>query len=395
MDSTKPPPSGTQTGGPATPNRAGGRRWQTFGPDLFTNPVLYVGVGLLLSLAPPIRSDLGGGFVLCLLIIAYYYLASRTPVGKADPSQVGDNSYLIGFTYTLGVICFSIAWDIDAADKKFDGLLGAMAVALATSIVGMMCRLWSTQGKAEASDSLNLRTRDLYSEVSKLSVSLENAVKATNEYGSQLRAETRGLGNALNAEFTRMAEELSKQLQGRLAEIDFQRVHMELTRAVDAHIGAIGIAARSLDKMREEIEPIAEKIKGSAEMLAAGSLLFKNSVSDIGWEQMCDSLRKLSEQVSGVADAYNHMGASRENLRALVDQLQKDVDEVGKLKDEYRAEFKDASKKALDETHALYARLIGGAQIAIANTENLGKLGDDIRLLAQRIEELRSDVSGK
>lgn len=391
-------------------HRIGYRVARTSG-GLLTYPPLYVVVGATLCASfGAMRSDLAvGGLVLCGLISLYGYLAKSAD--DLEPAQVGDNCYFIGFVYTLVVISLSIYFDRGEGAGEFDNLLQAVSVALVTSIWGMLMRFVLAHGEKEPEQMLDRKIRQVSTDVSRLSISLENSVAATNEYAAQLRKETQGLGQELNKEFAGLIEGLAEKVEEGLSRVHFQRVHDELKRAVDGHIGTVGLAIRSLDRVGDKFNPILEDINRAATALAEASALFKKSVGDPDWKRMGDSLRGFSEQVSGVGTAIDSMlahyrrlstGASndlrrmeevRRNLQVLVGDLRKDIDGMVELKGEYRKTFEAAASDALKETHKLYARLIGGAEIAIANSKRLGELGDDIRYLAEKIEDLKGNVA--
>lgn len=389
--------------------------------QLVAHPLLYVGAGVLLCfLFESLRTSLLGLLVLCLLMLVYACLAPKSDA--ANPAEIGDNCYFIGFIFTLVVISVTI-FSLVAPDgipevgqDPVDSLLRAVAVALGTSVWGMLLRFWFAHQHKDPDQLLEQRMRRISSETARLANSLNSAVSTTDEYAAQVRRETHDLSASLNREFIALIEQFAVQINDKLGQVHFDRVHSELQRAVTVHTQAVEGAKTSMEHIADQFNPIATSIKNSAQNLEQASGQFKKSVGDPDWKQMNQSLHEFANRVSEVGKTIDGM---RQHYRRLTSDpqgdlqrmeemhgklqqftrtLQKDIEEITKIKKQYRDKFNEAANVALAETHKLYARLIAGAEIAIANSKKLGVLGDlgeDIRNLTDKIQELNENVKPK
>ncbi len=353
---------------------------------ILTYPPFYVVVGGLLLCNDVVRTDLlVGGSILCGLIFLYGFLSRR--LTGVEPSEIGDNCYFIGFIFTLVVICLSIYLDGSRDATGTEKLLHSVSVGLITSVGGILARFIISYGIREADQDLDSKVRMLSSEVARLSIALQDSVVVTRQYNSKLKDETSTLGENLNRELIRLLEDLAEKTHEALSKVHFDRVHSELTRAVDAHVGAVGLVVTSLDRVGDRLVPVASKIERVSESLSSAVDGVKASLADSNWESIGESFGLFSEKairMSEVADQmvekYGKMAKDadvlteqfdgvRTNFQHAVEIMRQDIDEVIRIKRQYRESFDQAAKESIRETHKLYSRLITGANVAISNIE--------------------------
>jgi len=367
---------------------------------LLTYPPLYVIAGsALAAVFESVRTSLPiGGLVLCGLITLYAYLARDS---DAEREVVGDNCYFIGFVFTLVVISVSIY--LDRGD--LDSLLRAVSVALVTSIWGMLARFAVSHGAKESGEEFEDTIRKISDEAGRLSVALDETVSVTNSYNERLAEETEALGEQLNKVYARLMSDLAQKVHDALATAELDRVHSELSRAVDAHVGAVSLAGSSLERTSKSVDDIAVRLGDAAGKLQGSAVTFNAAVERADWKKVGETFEAFATRVSAAGDALGsmleeqrklaedagedaaRMAEVRANFQRAIGEMRKDMEEVVAIKQQYREKFGEAADQALEETHRLYARLIGGASVAIANIEKMGRMADDIERIAGRAKE--------
>ena len=233
---------------------------------------------------------------------------------------------------------------------------------------------------------------------------LEAASKSIVGYATRMEAETQSVGDTLNRSVTRVVDDLNRQVAQVLQANRFDDVRGAMAEMVDRHRAAVETtqsmltnalaelkskihdSVRSAEKAQELVSQL-EKAEGSGtpeRMRLAMDGFMRNL------EGAADTLRAVTDQQSGSIDA---IGTQLKRLREagdtcdeLMELLRKDVDAISELKEQYRKQFDQAARDALDETHKLYSRLIGGAAVALSGLDDLDAFARDLRTVANRID---------
>ena len=368
---------------------------------LLTFAPTYIVLGTAAALfSSAVRSNLlVGGLVLGGLISLYAYMTGRE---RDEYPDAGDNCYFIGFVFTLVVIAASIYFDLSAdhTAADFDRLIKSVSVALSTSIFGMFLRFVINHGAKESGDEMEKQLRKVSAEAGRLSLSLRDSVKATRDYNEKLEEETERIGEKLNQVLAGLLGSLAEKAHEAISSVGFDHIHGELKRAVDAHVGAVSLAGGSMERTERSVNEIAAGFAHASASLSQTAAAFRKAMEDADWHRVGEMFRELSERVEGAGAAFGrmveeeqrYMNAAAEDIKRLEEvranfsqamaQMKSDIDAVGDIRRRYRETFDEAATEALNETHQLYARLISGANIAIANIERLGTMADNLEKIA-------------
>ena len=382
-------------------------------------PPTYIAAGVALVLWPPLRENFWAGTAaLGGLIALYGFFAKDDP--DSTRTKVGDNCYFIGFVYTLAVVAISL----DAAarfsrlnpDLPIDAsaLLNAVAIALSTSVVGMVLRFVVGYQFEEPPDELERLIKETAKQVEKVEAatgrlgdatariadevetvkdSLGGAARSARAWADEIDDAAREAGAYAEREAEKLLTAFGEKITDTLAQTHFDKIRADLQEAVAAHRDAVEKITDTLAGSLSRLDDATESGKEKSKALNVALVKIKTAVADDKWRAVGEAVAQfesLRESLQAIAAAAAADLARGQKIRAsfdtLADGMRADIEAIGKIKADYRRVHEDAAKEALAETHKLYAQLIGGAQIALAGLDDLRNFAGDLRAVAKHIE---------
>ena len=237
---------------------------------LLRMPFTYCVVGIACAFFKSVRADWTGLVVLGALIALYAFLAK----GDKDEGRfrTGDNSYFLGFVYTLSVITLSLILDADTllggAGQGVSPLLKTIGIALGTSVVGMLCRFLLTHDIVVAEDAFDVAVREaavaaaslkgVVDAASKSAAPLGGAVREAAEAAAPLREVVGGLRQTIDD----ASQALEAQVRANRAGLnglvgEFRGALEEFTNEAAASLNAM--TKDGVDETRKAVLALTEK----------------------------------------------------------------------------------------------------------------------------------------
>ena len=355
-------------------------------------PPTYIAAGVALVLWPPLRENFWAGTAaLGGLIALYGFFAKDDP--DSTRTKVGDNCYFIGFVYTLAVVAISL----DAAarfsrlhpDLPIDAsaLLNAVAIALSTSVVGMVLRFVVGYQFEEPPDELERLIKETAKQVEKVEAatgrlgdatariadevetvkdSLGGAARSARAWADEIDDAAREAGAYAEREAEKLLAAFGEKITDTLAQTHFDKIRADLQEAVAAHRDSVEKITDTLAGSLSRLDDATESGKEKSKALNVALVKIKTAVADDKWRAVgeavaqFESLRESLQAIAAAAAADLARGQKiRESFDSLADGMRADIEAIGKIKADYRRVHEEAAKEALAETHKLYAQLIG------------------------------------
>ena len=336
----------------------------------------------------------------------------------SEKNRVGDNCYFIGFVYTLIVVAVTLHKLPTLADGEYDIelLMQAVAIALSTSVIGMVWRFIIVEeledeedklGKmiaqfAEAVSSVNGTTEQLRDTVQQLGGavemsrdSFERAATEADKCAESLRGILDKAKNSMDAAVQNLFNTFSEKVTEAFSAEPFITVRRELQTAIRQHNA---VAA----ELKEKIGEAFSNLKNTVDSVSDQNLKMEESLSKIAkmsespeWKKTVGALsdfadkleqmRQSTKDISAESGAYvAAMGSVKAALDKHVKEIEGDVAQMAELKEKYRKAHQDAAKAAIEETQKLYADLIVGASVALKNSKELEELAKNLRAVANK-----------
>lgn len=362
---------------------------------LFRHPAFYCIIGAALMFVLQTLGDdnyILGLFLLIGMICLYAFFGNNSAGTSSEKREVGDNCYLIGFVYTLAVIAITLIVSADEIGNKgnVDMVIRAVGIAMATSVIGMIIRLFFHYGAQEPENEFD----SIVSKVNSAALLFKNNIDMMSK---QINRMENHFTKILNT-FDKVGQDAHKALSGLSGEI--RKEMLDTVQSVNEHAETMlrDTTARMSSHMRkviESFEKLTSEFEGSTNTIAKS---YKHSTSNT--EAVAEAMQHLSESVekcTNIMTSYvatiNSMNINTEGferahqaLQSLIDSIDKDAKMAANIKDSYRKSFEDAAEQALQETHRLYAKLIGGATVALAEIDKLRGMSRDINAIAKNME---------
>lgn len=199
-----------------------------------------------------------------LLMLFYAGVVGRTGTGRVRADQAGDNCYYLGLIYTLASLSYAIG-TFDPNDTA-STIVQGFGIALATTIFGLILRVFFNQGRPDLENVEDQARLDL------------------TEASSKLKAELR--------EATRHMKDFTVGLQQSLVE-----THRAATDSIE------GFTKASVAGLEEVVNTANDAIRGEAEDFAGRSKRYDAALAKL--------LTKLESQ----AEAVGTITSTHEKLR--------------------------------------------------------------------------------
>lgn len=287
-------------------------------------------VGILLSKYAGLPVWLISTFA-CVIMVAYAAIVRGKGTGRLRSDQAGDNCYYLGLLFTLTSLAYAI-FTFDPADTATTIVQG-FGVALATTILGLMLRVFFNQSRVdlfEVEDSARLELAEAAGQLK----------KELSEVALQFRSFADGIQQSI--------VEVRDDARERMAKLSAEAM-TSIEAATEKSISAMGSSA---DKFGTEAVSLSESIAKVGTSLQKHQQVFEESAD------LLDEFSELAEAVGKASDAI------RTNSEALAKQ----------------------SEQALD-TQKLIQTSAEGLRAAVISTDNdLGGLISQFRAVAAEMD---------
>ena len=295
-------------------------------------PFAYCVAGIVCALLfESVRADWAGLFVLGALISLYAFLAK----GEKDEGRfrTGDNSYFIGFVYTLSVITLSLILDADTLlGGTGDGvspLLKTIGIALGTSVFGMLCRFLLTHDILVAEDAFDSAVRD----AAVAAASLEGVVRGVAASAEPLGAAVRVAADAA-APLGDVVSSLRKTIDDASQAMEAQ------VRASNA--GLIDLVGAFRERLEASSNEAAASLAAVTHATVDETAKALRTVAERAAAENADTVRDLQATVS------DHAEAVQAALRRITSSLDDYAESVLVSARRIGETLDDATKQAVD-----------------------------------------------
>lgn len=304
-----------------------------------------------------------------LLMLLYFSQLSRGHHASNRPERAGDNIYYLGFLFTLvslGLALFEFGLD---ADNK-GGLIADFAVALTTTILGVLFRVWLTQGDKEI---------DEYEREARLHIS-----EAIDELKSDLKRSSEVL-----AEFASVTRQTLEENR------DEQRKQMEQDReAFEAHF------KDTLETMGEVLSGAVTE--GSAKLSAELERLASNISAQVGvFTQNVETLNTASHTLSTSLAAAVSAFQAMPDPEALLEEKVQGIVRPLEMASAQMVGVLDKQSSWAEQSAASVERVVGSlttlnttvATLSLESSQSLAKIHGPIDTVVQRLQVVEAALA--
>jgi hypothetical protein len=311
-------------------------------------------------------------------IVAYAVLVQRTGTGRLRSDQAGDNCYYLGLIYTLASLAFAI-FTFDPADTATTIVQG-FGVALATTIIGLVLRVYFNQTRPDIAESETSARLELAAASGKLKAELSRSIVSMNDFSRQTRQSLEELRDEIVTSMQAVKES---------AEITVRDISQQATATVIENSEAAVSGTRKLSsattKVVSGMENNVAAMSGleSAQLQISASLVALESAAGRS-QTILENLVAQSERIgalqSGAADTVRDLAGAASMLNQHVLGLNASTERLeGILVDK------------LAEVHAVPRKVADSAVAGIS--EAIGRLRDDLQSVVQAQASVVTDLA--
>lgn len=371
---------------------------QAFGLDskLFLGAIL-MGFALMVLLKSTVSSQLFVTIPVASVIVAYSIVVYRYPRLHIRLDQAGDNAYYLGLIFTL----MSMAWALYAVGQQIstaqveghfsaaESVIGDFGLALATTLVGIICRIVLHQMRIDPADVEKASRIELAKASQNLREKMRDISSEMGRFYEQLRQQQEDHSRNLH-------EGYQSALSGVLERLD---------QSSDMSVKAMQAAS---NQMNSSIQQLAESAQQGAEAFDTASqrLLaieppptklsrsFGTMATKV--DQITESLSSAAESISSSAGQFELMsGAMSKSVQSLAAVVPLVQATLGEQQTEFSASTRRFNLAATDLSEAvttLKADIVGlGDEIgavtnAAAVAENAAtKVVEGLTLVVEKV----------
>lgn len=272
--------------------------------------------------------------VAALAIVAYAVLIQRTGTGRLRSDQAGDNCYYLGLIYTLASLAYAI-FTFDPADTATTIVQG-FGVALATTIIGLVLRVYFNQSRPDLAESEATARLELAAASGKLKAELSRSIVSMNDFSRQTRQSLEELRDEVIAGVLatkegaeRAVQEISRQATQAMSEnseaavAGTRKLSTATTKVVNgmesnvAALAGMESAQEQISQSLRSLESAALRSQSILESLVAQS----TSIGDLQ-SGTADTVRDLAGAAALLNQHVSGLNASTDRLEGiLVDKL--------------------------------------------------------------------------
>lgn len=268
--------------------------------------------------------------VAALAIVAYAVLIQRTGTGRLRSDQAGDNCYYLGLIYTLASLAYAI-FTFDPADTATTIVQG-FGVALATTIIGLVLRVYFNQSRPDLAESEATARLELAAASGKLKAELSRSIVSMNDFSRQTRQSLEELRDEVIAGVLatkegaeRAVQEISQQATQAMSEnseaavAGTRKLSTATTKVVNGMESNVAALA-GMETAQEQISQSLRSLEGAAlrsQSILESLVAQSTSISDLQ-NGAADTVRDLAGAASLLSQHVSGLNASTDRLEGIL-----------------------------------------------------------------------------
>jgi hypothetical protein len=200
----------------------------------------------------------------CALIVAYGVVVLAIPILRIREDQLGDNTYYLGFLYTLVSLCLAL-YEFGYRGRVED-IVSNFSIALGSTIVGIVLRVFFNQARRDVLETEREARMELAQAVVRLRTEVDDAVLALSSF---YRITQQTASEQINAVATNTTEVLRSSIAkvGDTATEAMTKIDTALSAFIE-HSSALNKASADTVKAVKSLLTRIEKIEAPSDLVS-------------------------------------------------------------------------------------------------------------------------------
>ena len=334
-------------------------------------------------------------------LMGFYFFQLKAGHLEADrPERAGDNIYYLGFLFTLVSLSLALFSFSQNADDK-SSLIGDFAIALSTTIAGVLGRVWLGQGTREVDDHEQEtkrrifeiteqfrgdleRSREIMTEFS--TVTMQMLEESRDQHHARIENDRENLEDHFKVALTTMSEALSEA-----ALTSANRIKMDLDSLANA-------TSLEVQKFTLSVSDLNEKTDRLANTLGNTLAGFENlpDFSVVVEEKMDAAVRPITASMESIGNLADKQQTWIEGQELVLNQISATVERLSTELDSLSL----VAKKSVEvlgapttEIQKAYEGIQKHVDLISLSTANFDKAANEVLQLPASIGGLVESVS--
>lgn len=297
-----------------------------------------------------------------LLMLLYAFLAGYGAT-KLRADQAGDNCYYLGLIYTLASLSFAI-FTFDPANTATTIVQG-FGVALATTVVGLVLRVFFSQSRADLAESEENVRVALTEAAAQVRAQLDGVVQAFATFAHQTQQHLQELHDEVSAQIKTTSETARASVEASAAEAS-EAIEAQVTETVTTTKKVSTAVTRLVSNLEGHADAVGEvtnKSRGqlahleALEAAAQSTRSVFSHVSEVAAKVQSEqsALVVNTDRFAGAAEALANSVASVESATARFDEAVKK--RLGEIK-RFPADEASAAERAMKDVIAQWSAAV-------------------------------------
>jgi biopolymer transport protein ExbB/TolQ len=283
------------------------------------------------------------------LVMLAYVLFGATKKYLLRPDLLGDNTYYLGFLFTLVSLAYTL-YRYTSSQNEVDQIIQNFGVALSTTLLGLVGRVYFNQTQEDPA-------------------TYEKAVRMSlAEEASNLIGETAKIRTDVSVLRTSIQQTIEEGVKSSL-----EKLSESMKEITDSYRSEINKSSEKINESLESnLEGFTKSVAATNQAIENSGLLFSQAIR--GFNQTSDELiLEIKKLVSNVQKIDSIDDAIGNKILGPLNQFQSTVESVKISVDESKSAFIELTTNARQATDSL--KLIGSSGIGDTTThlENLNK----------------------
>jgi hypothetical protein len=319
------------------------------------------------------------------VLVAYAFIAYTATALRLEPEVIGDNSYYLGFLFTLTSLSVTLYFVIEAGAedraKLIPEVISGFGVALVSTIMGVFIRVLMMQfrldivarereTRVEIDESARRLRTEMVQALQQMKLFGVESMQHAREREEKFAQATDMLAQNAQQSFLQMSAQFHEELQTTVRE--------QSTAAVETIRSAVqGSSEAALKQMATSFDSIGQSLRNLSTIQASAQGANEQANAALRQQagQMTDLVGQLSRRILGVAEEVETSGAAlSRSFTTAATRLDQSLSETTRRLDSSIHAFESTGQAHAQKTEAALRELTHRLVISAVKIEEMAGL---------------------
>lgn len=315
-------------------------------------------------------------------IVLYAVIVQRSGTGRLRGDQAGDNCYYLGLIFTLVSLAHAI-FTFDPVNTATTIIQG-FGVALATTIVGLVLRVFFNQTRADVVEVEDTARLELADTAGRLKSELSQIVVSMNDFGRQMRQSLEEMQGEVATTLTEVKTEAATVVKAQAD--DATSRSKRLLTATDKVVSGFERSASSFSQLEASHSGLADSI-ASIEQAAGSTRMTLEEIAS-----QASELQEMQRGMSGTVSTVNDVALQvLQQVHAFDEAASRFEQQMSARFDALKAVPEDIARDTANGIEASLTRLTASLDALVEKQDQISR--EAVAMAARQNEALEAELT--